>query len=165
MKNQILSLIFLLLMITSGFSGCVGRDTNGKIPESSPGPSVTTPTPVYSVVPTLTGTTGVPVYVVNYTAIRFIGRDDPAHPMNEARKNAIAKAAIADDRVRTLLAGGGMIEGVLYQCHPTPKDYSDAACAPALRVLHNGTAWDFLVDEKSQVVIFVQHEIPSGSFT
>jgi len=71
--------------------------------------------------------------------------------MNEARKNTIAKAAIADDRVRTLLAGGGMIEGVLYQCHPTPKDYSDAACAPALRVLHNGTAWDFLVDEKARL--------------
>lgn len=163
MKNQILPLIFFLLMITSVYSGCVGQNPDVKIPESSPGPSVTTPTPVYSTIPALTETTGVPVFVVNYTAIRFIGEDDPAHPMNEQRKNAIAKAAIADDRVRTLLADGGMIKGVLYQCHPTPKDYADAACAPALRVLHNGTAWDFLVDEKSQVVIFVQHEIPSGS--
>ena len=63
------------------------------------------------------------------------------------------------------LLTGGMIEGVLYQCHPTPKNFSGLACAPALRVFRNGTNRDFLVDEECRNVIFVPHDTPTGALT
>ncbi|MDD5142382.1 hypothetical protein [Methanoregula sp.] len=107
-------------------------------------------------------TTGTPVLLVNYSEIAYIGQQDPSDPVDENRKNVVARAAIADERVRTLLVDGGRIEGVLFQCHPTPKDSGGSACALALRVLHEGSNWDFLVDEKSREVIFVQREVLPG---
>ena len=166
MKNQKFSLFLLLLMIIISFSGCVYQNTYEKNPGPSPVLSIpATPSHVGLVSPAIPGTTSVPNLVVNYTAIRFIGQADISHPMDDARKNAIAEVALADDRARSLLIDGGMIEGVLYQCHPTPKNFSGPACAPALRVFHNGTNWDFLVDEESRNVIFVQHDTPTGALT
>ncbi|MDD1703425.1 MAG: hypothetical protein LUQ31_10640 [Methanoregula sp.] len=107
-------------------------------------------------------TTGTPVLLVNYSEIAYLGEQDPSDSVNENRKNTIAQVAIADERVRDLLVDGGRIEGVLFQCHPTPKDRGGAACALALRVLHEGSNWDFLVDEKSREVIFVQREVLPG---
>ena len=164
MKKPAHSLFCLLLAVLAGLSGCTNHSTGEPAPVVTPSPSLFVPptiVPENTVVP---ATTEIPVPAVNYTGIPFIGEDDPDHPMNEARKNDIIRAAVADDRVRDLLAGGGTIEGVQYQCHPTPKDYAGPACAPALRVRQNNTAWFFLVDEKSRAVIFVQHEIPGSSF-
>ncbi|MCK9579512.1 MAG: hypothetical protein M0Q92_03555 [Methanoregula sp.] len=158
--------VMILVMIFLGFSGCVHQNTYENNTEPSPVLSIpATPSLVGFASPAIPGTTSSPNLVVNYTAIRFIGQADISHPMDEARKNAIAEVALADDRVRSLLIDGGMIEGVLYQCHPTPKNFSGPACAPALRVSHNGTNWDFLVDEESRNVIFVQHDTPMGALT
>ncbi|WP_048110917.1 hypothetical protein [Methanoregula formicica] len=104
----------------------------------------------------------IPDLVVNYSEIAYIGIQDPSDPVDENRKNVVAQTAIADERVRAILLDGGMIEGVLLQCHPTPKDSGGSACALALRVLHQGSNWDFLVDEKSGEVIFIQREVLPG---
>jgi len=101
--------------------------------------------------------------VVNYTGVRVIGADDATERIDENQKKMIVDAALGDERVRALLQDEGVIEGVLYQCHPTPKNFSGPACAPALRILHENISWDFLVDEKSRTVIFVQHDLPRGA--
>ena len=110
----------------------------------------------------LPATKTIPDLIVNYSEIAYIGIQDPSDPVDENRKNVVAEAAVADDRVRAILLDGGMIEGVLLQCHPTAKDSGGSACALALRVLYEGSNWDFLVDEKSGVVIFVQREVLPG---
>lgn len=185
MKTKNLFLFFLVLMVFLVFSGCIHNSTNEQNTESTPVPPIaTTPlrvddpvSPQMSAVApgmvnagtgtigsttnaTLSVTTSVPIRIVNYSEIQFIGKADPSDPVDESRKNTIAKAALADERVQALILEGGTIEGVLFQCHPTPKDFSGSACAPALRIFHNGINWDFLVDEKSQEVIFIQRETP-----
>jgi hypothetical protein len=187
MKNFKPLFFNLIIVIFIIFSGCVHTDRNEKLPgPSSVPPVVTTPawhdslqSPVITRPVTNNNTPGpenhgnivnstthitstTPKLIVNYTEILFIGQTDISDPVDETRKNAIAQAALADDRVRDLLIKGGMIEGVLFQCHPTPKDISENACAPALRIFHKGINWDFLVDEKNHAVIFVQRDTPPG---
>ena len=185
MKNSKPLFFYLIIGIFIIFSGCVHPDQNEKFPDpSSAPPVVTTPAQLDSLQspmitrpvtdsntpgpqnPGIAGnstihiTTISPKLMVNYTEIPFIGQTDISNPVDETRKNAIAQAALADDRVRDLLIDGGRIEGVLFQCHPTPKDISENACAPALRIFHKGINWDFLVDEKNHAVIFVQRDTP-----
>jgi len=112
---------------------------------------------------TALGKKTVSILVVNYSEIRVIEQGETIDRIDENRKNRIVAAALSDERVRALLQDEGMIEGVLYQCHPTPKNFTGPACAPALRVLHDNINWDFLVDEKSQTVVFVQHDLPPGA--
>jgi hypothetical protein len=131
------------------------------LPKREPMPE-SYPEPLLSAVTRASSTKSHPFPLVNYSEIAYIGQQDPSDPMDENRKNVVAQAAIADDRVRTLLVDGGMIEGVLFQCHPTPKDSGGSACALALRVLYEGSNWDFLVDEKSREVISVQREVLPG---
>jgi hypothetical protein len=187
MKQSIPFLFFLLLGIILIFAGCIQQDLPGRSLTRTPGTAVPATCPDCSTLPvpantlpdagngspglhtsTVTGsnvqpaTKTIPDLAVNYTDIGFIGKQDPSDPVDEYRKNTIVQAALSDDRVRVLLIDGGRIEGVLFQCHPTPKDRGGSACAMALRVLHNGSNWDFLVDETSRDVIFVQQEIPPG---
>lgn len=187
MKNSKPLFFYLIIGIFIIFSGCVLPDQNEKITDHSSTPPVVTTTarldsfrplmitgPVTdsntsgSQNPGIAGnstvriTSTTPKLIVNYTEIPFIGQTDISDPVDETRKNAIAQAALADDRVRDLLIDGGMIEGVLFQCHPTPKDISENACAPALRIFYKGINWDFLVDEKNHAVIFVQRDTPPG---
>jgi hypothetical protein len=122
-------------------------------------PTVIIPAPLHPAGKDMSVTRPIPDLFVNYSEIAFIGQQDPSDLVDENRKNTIAQVAIADKRVRNLLVNGGRIEGVLFQCHPTPKDRGGAACALALRVLHEGSNWDFLVDEKSREVVFIQREV------
>lgn len=131
------------------------------LPKREPMPG-SYPEPMLSGVSSSSLNESLPDFIVNYSEIAYIGIQDPSDPVDENRKNTVAQAAIADDRARTLLVDGGRIEGVLFQCHPTPKDSGGAACALALRVLYEGSNWDFLVDEKSREVIFVQREVLPG---
>ena len=177
MKNLKPLFFYLIIVIFIIFSGCVHTDQNEKLPgpSSVPPDSLQSPVTTRPVTnnntpgPENPGNTGnstiritstTPKLIVNYTEIPFIGLTDISDPVDETRKNAIAQAALADDRVRDLLIEGGMIEGVLFQCHPTPKDISENSCAPALRIFHKGINWDFLVDEKNHAVIFVQRDTP-----
>jgi len=120
------------------------------------------PEPMLSGVSSASLNESLPELIVNYSEIAYIGIQDPSDPVDENRKNVVAQAAVADERVRVILLDGGMIEGVLLQCHPTPKDLDGAACALALRVFYEESNWDFLVDEKSGEVIFIQREVLPG---
>lgn len=184
MKNKIPFIFLFTLMVILVLSGCIYSGQDEKYPDvtkaTEPIRDKALPLPVYSV--TLTGSntsssqgalainistkpanTNVSNLIVNYSDIRIIGQDDTADRIDENRKKIIVDAAIGDERVRALLLDDGIIEGVLYQCHPTPKNFSGPACAPALRVFHENINWDFLVDEKSLEVIFVQHDTPEGA--
>lgn len=178
MKHTTSLLFFLLVGIVLIFSGCIQSDVSEHSRFVTPGngtysyPAQTPPvsgnespdslvTSVIVNAPSLS-TAVTPVLLVNYSEIAYIGIQDPSDPVDENRKNIVAQAAIADARVRAILLDGGMIEGVLLQCHPTPKDSGGSACALALRVLHEESNWDFLVDEKTREVIFVQHEVLPG---
>jgi|LAHT01.1.fsa_nt_gb hypothetical protein len=173
-------LIFIIVLI---FSGCIyqapeNEAHNGTVAKQ-PTHDVIVPSPVSSSdmggnTSPLQGTgtinisiiPGIPnasVRVVNYTDIRVIGQDNPTDRIDDNRKKIIVDAALGDERAVALLQDGGVIEGVLHQCHPTPKNFSGPACAPALRILHENMNWDFLVDEKSRTVIFVQHDLPPGA--
>jgi hypothetical protein len=188
MKNFKALFFYMVIGIFIIFSGCVHSAQNEKFTDSSAvTPVVSTPAwhdPLQSPMiinpetysntsgpenPGKTGNSTIRIttistkMIVNYTEIPFISQKGISDPVDETRKNAIAQAALADDRVRGLLIDGGIIEGVLFQCHPTPKDISENACAPALRIFHKGINWDFLVDEKNHAVIFVLQDTPSGN--
>lgn len=178
MKQTTLLIFFLLVGILLAFSGCIQSDVSQQSRTRTPGngtyvipshtltvlgnespDSLVTRVTVNAPRPSTTET---PVLLVNFSEIAFIGQQDPSDPVDENRKNRVAQVAIADERVRDLLVDGGRIEGVLFQCHPTPKNSGESACALALRVLHERSNWDFLVDEKSRQVIFVQREVLPG---
>ncbi|AGB02948.1 hypothetical protein Metfor_1930 [Methanoregula formicica SMSP] len=154
-------ILVILLVIISGCSYPQGTPVN-IVSVNATSVTGTPAEPVQSSVSAVVVTRMIPDLVVNYSEIAYIGIQDPSDPVDENRKNVVAQTAIADERVRAILLDGGMIEGVLLQCHPTPKDSGGSACALALRVLHQGSNWDFLVDEKSGEVIFIQREVLPG---
>lgn len=182
-KIKIFLLFFITLMAILVFFGHIQSGPDIKSPETfpvtSPQQGISQPSFVNTITPagktisssemvSIIGVTKKPGFsdtmnlTVNYTEIQIIGTNDDTNRINDDEKKLIVDTALADDRARGLVLDGGKVEGILYQCHPTPKNFSGPACAPAVRILHKGINWDFLVDEKYQGVIFVQHDTPPG---
>jgi len=184
MKNyKIPFIFFFMLAAVLVFSGCIHQDPEKEVHNGSiavqPTQDILSPStarsqdtgiktsPVQGIgtmnISVTPGNSNFSLIDVNYTDILVIGQGDATDRIDDNRKKIIVDAALSDERVNALLQEGGVIEGVLYQCHPTPKNFSGPACAPALRILHENITWDFLIDEKSRTVIFVQHDLPQGA--
>lgn len=96
---------------------------------------------------------------IDFSTIRILSPyNESASEWLKTNASFVAQIAVSDNRVQKLLQEGGIIEGVVYTCHPTPENYSGPGCAPALRIQSNGKIIDFLVDEEEGKVIEIVME-------
>lgn len=134
--------LFLVISIVVFAAGCVTpADTT---------PPVTTP-----VATRPTASADLPDF--DYAGVRVLSSGDTDWLTTNA--SYVARIALRDEAARTMYLDGGMVEGVLLSCHPTPFPSSGDGCAPALRITNETTIVDFLVDETEGRVISTVTEV------
>jgi hypothetical protein len=95
-----------------------------------------------------------PVYLAHPNEIPVLFDTNGSPEWTGADKIKLIEIALKDPRVRENIDNGGMIIGVSFCIHPTPKG-SDSMGGPALRILNNGTVTDYIVNEDTGEVNFL----------